>query len=231
MTNKSAHIICHMASTINGKTLGSSWGRDAKLYSELYQECHESFNSEAWMCGRVTMEKDFTGGNPPKLVEPAEVLERTAFVGNPSAVSFAVAIDAKGKLGWQENEISGDHIIAVLTEKVSDAYLQFLRKLSISYVFAGETEVDLAKAIQQLTSHFPIKTIMLEGGGHINGALLDAGLIDEISLLLLPIADNTPGNPTTFENPATQQTKGNRLKLDSVQQLKNDVLWLKYKRT
>jgi riboflavin biosynthesis pyrimidine reductase len=70
----------------------------------------------------------------------------------------------------------------------------------------------------------------LEGGGCLNGSFLNAGLIDEISLLLLPIADGTPNTQTVFEvshplrkNPATH------LHLAEVHPLEDDVLWLKYK--
>jgi riboflavin biosynthesis pyrimidine reductase len=35
-----------------------------------------------------------------------------------------------------------------------------------------------------------IRRLLLEGGGHINGAFLQAGLVDEISLLLVPGVDS-----------------------------------------
>lgn len=91
------------------------------------------------------------------MTDPAVPFDRIVFIRNTTAISFAVAVDPKERPGWTENEISGDHIIEVLTESVSDAYLLFLRKLSVSYVFAGETVVDFGKAIQQLTNHFPNK--------------------------------------------------------------------------
>ena len=70
---------------------------------------------------------------------------------------------------------------------------------NISYIFAGKEELDFQLAVEELGKLFPIQTIMLEGGGHINGSLLNEGLIDELSLLLLPLADGTPKTPTTFE--------------------------------
>ena len=39
---------------------------------------------------------------------------------------------------------------------------------------------------------------MVQGGGGNNGSWLKAGLIDEISLLLAPVADGTTGVPTVF---------------------------------
>jgi riboflavin biosynthesis pyrimidine reductase len=77
---------------------------------------------------------------------------------------------------------------------------------------------------------FPIQTLMLEGGGHLNGSLLNAGLIDELSLLVLPLADGTPHSPTTFEvSDYLSKGPATRLYLTDVQRLDNDVVWLKYR--
>lgn len=229
---KKPYVICHMMSTVDGRIISANWG-DAerrKIFGSIYEKCHESFDSQAWMVGRVTMEKDFTKGETPELSTPEIPIARVPFVGDVNATSFAIAVDGKGKLGWTSNEISGDHVIEVLTEQVSDAYLHHLQQKSVSYIFAGKEELDFSAALSQLAQLFPIQTIMLEGGGHINGSLLNEGLIDELSLLLLPIADGTPKTPTTFEvsdylpkGPATP------LLLSEVQQLEEGVVWLKYR--
>ena len=71
---------------------------------------------------------------------------------------------------------------------------------------------------------------MLEGGGHINGSLLNAGLIDELSLLILPVADGTPKTPTTFEvSEYLQKGPATELQLMDVKKLEYDVIWLTYK--
>ncbi|MCS0457471.1 MULTISPECIES: dihydrofolate reductase family protein [Rhizobium] len=67
---------------------------------------------------------------------------------------------------------------------------------------------------------------MLEGGGGINGSFLSAGLIDEISLLILPVADGSLNVPTTFDRPTGPAT---RLSLISVEQLEGDVVYLRYR--
>ena len=223
------YVICHMVSTVDGRIMTEHWGESYKKFDGLYEECHNSYNSDAWMVGRVTMEVNFTEGLQPELIKSEKPIERSAFVANKNASSFAIAVDPKGKLGWEENEIEGDLIIELLTESVADDYLYYLQKKKISYILAGKDTVDFKLALEQLQALFGIKTLMLEGGGHINGSLLNEGLIDELSLLILPLVDGTPKTPTTFEvseylkkNPATE------LKLKEVQQLRNDVLWLKY---
>ncbi|RTQ51707.1 RibD family protein [Hymenobacter gummosus] len=229
---KKPHVICHMMSSVDGKILSANW-QDQQLtdtFAGYFEKYHDTFTSQAWMCGRVTMERDFSGGVPPRPQTPPQPIAREPFIGNPDATSFAIAVDAHGKLGWDANETGGDHIIEVLTEQVGDDYLYYLQQQGISYLFGGQTEIDFAMVLEQLAELFPIETLMLEGGGHLNGSLLNAGLIDELSLLLLPIADGTPKSPTTFEvseylakGPAT------RLHLTQVEQLDNDVVWLKYR--
>ena len=134
------------------------------------------------------------------------------------------------KTGWEENKIDEDHVIEILSESVSDDHLQYLQNKMVSYVFAGKHELDFALALHQLSEHFGIKTLMLEGGGNINGSFLNAGLIDELSLLMLPLADGTVNAPTTFEVADYLPKKSaSALKLANVQKLDHDVLWLKYK--
>ena len=45
-------VICHMASTVNGKILTADWGdkEAVKTFSGFYEKCHESYKSQAWMC-------------------------------------------------------------------------------------------------------------------------------------------------------------------------------------
>jgi len=220
-----------MASTVDGRIISENWGSEKrrKNFYDIYEKCHANFISEAWMCGRVTLEKDFTNGEKPELIRSAKRIAREPFIGDRNATSFAIAVDAKGKLGWKSNNIGGDHIIEILTRQVSNAYLNYLQQKNISYVFAGDKEIDFRQALNQLASLFPIKTIMLEGGGHINGSLLNEGLIDELSLLIVPVADGTPKTPTTFEVGEYLQKKPAKiLRLVDVKRFENDVVWLKY---
>lgn len=219
-----------MGSTVDGRIIGENWGEDHDKYGSLYEECHNTFDSQAWMVGRVTMEKDFTEGKKPGSVKASEAIKREAFIGDEGATSFAIAVDAHGKLGWDENEIDGDHVIEILSESVPDDYLQYLQNKKVSYIFAGKKDLDFSLALSQLHDQFKIKTLMLEGGGHINGSLLNAGLVDEISLLILPLADGAVDAPTTFEVGKDLPKKdAQQLKLVDVKQLEHDVLWLRYK--
>ena len=91
-----------------------------------------------------------------------------------------------GRVHYGKDNVGGDHVVAVLGEQVSDAYLAELRQDGVSYIFAGAKGDDLAGAMEQLASRFGASKLLLEGGGRINGAFLKHRLIDEFSTLIFP---------------------------------------------
>lgn len=220
-----------MMSTINGKIIADNWGNAKSInkYYGIYEDCHETFGSNAWLVGRITMERHFSEDKKIKLKKTKTPILRKPFIGNPHAETFAIVIDAHGKLRWKENEVGGDHIIEVLTEQVSDEFLNHLEENKISYIFAGKKELNFNKALQQLADLFDIDTIMLEGGGHINGSFLNEELINELSILIIPVADSSSDTPTTFELGEYDQKKiSSAFKLKEVKKLAQDIVWLKY---
>ena len=114
----------------------------------------------------------------------------TVRLGDAAApgIAWGIALDAQGKIAWGRSDIGGDPIVAVLTERISDARLAGLRQDGVSYIFAGEQELDLALALEILNRELGLERLLLEGGGGSNGAFLRAGLIDEISLAICPAA-------------------------------------------
>lgn len=189
-----------MIMSLDGRISSSRWQLSPEGRSE-YEATAAAYQSNAWMCGRVTMAGFAHGAPPSPAATPA--LPKTDYIAPHSQESFAIALDPAGKLYWARNEIGGDHLITVLTEKVSPHYLAHLRAAGISYLFAGPDRIDLRMVLDKLASAFPIKTLLLEGGGKINGSMLQAGLIDELSILIAPFADGSNGTPTLFDLPTT----------------------------
>ena len=88
----------------------------------------------------------------------------------------------------------------MLTERVFDSHLAGLRRDSVSYIFAGERELDLGLALEILNRELGIERLLLEGGGGSNGSFLRAGLIDEISIAICPAVDGAKGAPSIFDS-------------------------------
>ena len=221
-------VICHMAMSIDGRIVVDGWPDTAVVRRE-YETVHDSYGADAWMCGRITMEP-FAGAvrADAELKREYAGPPREDHIAAGGHDSFAVAIDPSGRLAWQKNDIEGDHVVAVLSERVPDDYLAFLRERGVSYVLAGERDVDLAAALEKLGTSFGIRTLMLEGGGRINGGMLAAGLIDELSVLVSAVADGRIGTPAIFDVDAEQVTP-RALTLTAVEQRPDNILWLRYR--
>jgi 2,5-diamino-6-(ribosylamino)-4(3H)-pyrimidinone 5'-phosphate reductase len=156
-----------------------------------------------------------------------ERLPRTDFVARADAPSYAIAIDPTGKLRWRSGSIDEDHVVTVLTQRVPDRYLAFLRVRGVSYLFGGRDRIDLPVALRKLRKLFGIRRLLLEGGGKINGSFLAADAIDELSLLVAPVADGTVGSPTLFD--VGPHATPRRLELVSVQRRRGGLLWIRYR--
>ena len=221
-------VICHMTTSIDGRIVVDGWPDPAAVRRE-YEAVHASYGADGWLCGRVTMEA-FAGGvrGEDEVAREHSGGRREDFVAPGEYDSFAFAIDASGRLAWGTNDIDGDHVVAILSERVSDEYLAFLRQGGVSYLLAGDREVDLPLAMEKIGDRFGVKTLMLEGGGRINGGMLAAGLIDEVSVLMAPAVDGRVGTPALFDLDGDGAVP-RRLALEQVEQRANDVLWLRYR--
>jgi 2,5-diamino-6-(ribosylamino)-4(3H)-pyrimidinone 5'-phosphate reductase len=225
-TSSRPYVVCHMAPSVDGRIVTAGWKLPGSLSAE-YERTAATFRADAWMIGRISMEPYAGKARVPRR-KSAERLPRTDFVAVPDAHSFAIALDPSGKLTWRSGSIDDEHVITVLGERVGDDYLAFLRAKGVSYLFGGRKELDLGRVLRKLRSTFGIRRLLLEGGGKINGSFLAADLIDELSVLVAPVADGAIGTPSLFD---AGEGKGpcRRLKLLSSKRLTDDLLWLRYR--
>lgn len=219
-------VICHMTTSIDGRIVVDGWP-DSSGVRRAYEDVHASYQADGWLCGRVTMEP-FAGGVRPEeeVSREHEGGPREDFVAPGEHDSFAFALDPSGRLAWETNDLDGDHVVALLSDRVSDEYLALLRERGVSYLLAGAHDVDLALALGKIGARFGVRTLMLEGGGRINGGMLAAGLIDELSVLVAPIADGRVGTPALFDD---DDATPRRLVLEAVERRADDALWLRYR--
>ena len=222
---KRPYVICHMLPSIDGRIVTRGW--DVKNASREYERTASTFDADAWIIGRISMEPYAGKARVPSRKNGGRIA-REDFVAEHDATSYAIAIDPSGKLRWRANDIDGEHVITVLTESVSDDYLAFLQAKGVSYVFGGKSRIDLAKVLQKLRALFGIRKLLLEGGGKINGSFLAAGLIDELSVLVAPIADGSIGTPSLFDV-ADRRAHARNLTLLSIEKRGGGIVWLRYK--
>ena len=217
-----------MIPSVDGRIVTKGWKLPPRLIAE-YDRTARELRGDAWMVGRISM-APYAGKEwvPPR--KPSRATPRTDFIARNDADSYAIALDPSGKLAWQSGSIDEDHVIAILTEAVSDEYLTLLQAKGVSYLFGGKTDINLKSVLEKLLKNFGIKRLLLEGGGAINGTFLAADLIDEFSVLVAPIADGSVGTPSLFDvKPGKSSAR--RLKLVSFEKRTGHLVWVRYKRS
>jgi 2,5-diamino-6-(ribosylamino)-4(3H)-pyrimidinone 5'-phosphate reductase len=221
------YVVCHMASSIDGRIVTTGWKLPPGSLAE-YERTARTFGADAWMIGRISMEPYAGTARVPKRRD-RQPIRRADFIARRDAPSYAIALDPSGKLRWESASIDEEHVVTVLTQRVSDDYLAFLRSKGVSYLFGGRADIDLAKVLAKLRREFGIEKLLLEGGGKINGSFLAADLVDEVSVLVVPIADGGVGTPSLFDA-RDGQVPARRLRLVSAERRPRDLLWLRYRR-
>ena len=224
-------VICLMASSVDGRTLPSRW-RPKGAAGDLFEEVHDQLGSDAWLIGRVTGQEFAKGTAYPATT--TERFPRTNWIARRDAEAYGVVLDPHGKICWGRSDIGGDPIVVVLTEAVSDAHLAGLRSEGVSYIFAGQSELDLARVLDIVAQELGVKRLLLEGGGGANGAFLRAGLVDEFNLVLCPAVDGSKGAPSVFDSTeaeSDQRAPITAMTLESSTALDGGALWLRYRIT
>ena len=228
------YIICHMGTSIDGRLHPSRFTVPAKGISPdvlrgHYERVHDRFGADGWIVGRMTMSEMAKGTERP--VRDAPEVAREAHIAVRDGRKLAIGIDPSGRVHYGKDNIGGDHVVAVLGEQVSDAYLAELREDGVSYVFAGPGGDDLPRAMEEIASLFGVKTLLLEGGGRINGAFLKHRLIDEFSTLIHPAVDGVAGTQSIVDYDGPEGDRpgaGQSLRLTHCETLEGGMVWLRH---
>ena len=228
------YIICHMSTSIDGRLHPSRFtapaaGISRDVLRSHYERIHDSFEADGWLVGRKTMSEMAKGSE--RTIANAPKVPRQPHLGNRNGRKLGITIDPSGRVHYGKDNVGGDHVVAVLGEKVSDAYLAELREDGVSYIFAGAEGDDLEHALDQLATIFGVKKLMLEGGGRINGAFLKHKLIDEFSTLIYPAVDGTAGTQNIVDYDGAEGERpgaGQALRLTGCETLEGGMVWLRH---
>lgn len=65
----------------------------------------------------------------------------------------------------------------------------------------GRSEIDFPTALRQLRTTHQVRRLLCEGGGRLNNALFNLGLVDELHLTLCPVLLAGASSPTISDGP------------------------------
>jgi len=150
----------------------------------------------------------------------------------PDRRPLLAVVDSRGQVkGWRTLLASGYWRagIALCSAATPADHLAWLEERAIQRILIGADRVDLAAALDELSSRFGVTTVRVDSGGKLNGELLRLGLVDEISLLVHPYLVGGTSLASMFRAADLVHEVGVlQLELLQSRKVKQGVVWLRY---
>lgn len=221
---KKPYIICHMMASIDGRI---DCGMTAKLEGvDEYYEVLSQFHAPTTVSGKVTAKLEMA--KPGEFVpQNRESLGMEKVSKKREAVGYEVVVDTMGTLLWEDDTKHEKPHLIITSEQVTKEYLAYLDSLNISWIACGRTKINLERASEILADVFGVRRMAIVGGGAINAGFLDAGLLNEVSILFAPGIDGRGGRAAIFDG-LPMDREPFAVKLESVTSYDNGVVWLRY---
>lgn len=219
------YIICHMIASVDGRI-------DCYMTEQIeggneYYEALEALACPSMLMGRVTMQMHYALAEPFMPHDTTPIGCEMFHIAR-KADAYCIGIDTRGKLQWGANEFDGQALLIITDEECPKAYHDRLTEQGISWIAVGKNGINIARAMELLAEEFGVERLAVTGGGHINGAFLEAGLLDEVSFMVAPGIDGRDGMVAVFDGINDKNRPATRLRLESVRQL-GETVWMRYK--
>ena len=221
------YIVCHMLASVDGR-IDCDMTEQIEAGDEYY-EALERLDCPSMLMGRVTMQMHYALPEPFVCDDLTPIAcEAVHVAGQADEQDYCVAMDTRGTLRWPANEFDGQHLLVITSEDCPRAYHDTLTAQGISWIAVGRGGIDLPKAMELLHDKFGVKRLAVTGGGHINGAFLEAGLLDEVSFMLAPGIDGRAGMAAVFDGIKNPHRPATKLHLESVERMGEGTIWVRY---
>lgn len=215
-------VILHTAVSVDGRT---DWaGFDVALFYELVGRWSEG----ATLVGADTLLAAALTEEIPAETEVERAPEPAPGDNRP----LLVVVDSKGRIrAWHHWTRVGiwRKGISLCSASTPAEHLAYLSERGVEAFVAGSDLVDLDSALTWLAGEHGVRTVRVDSGGRLNGALLRAGLVDEVSVLIHPSLVGGSSPRSLFRAPDLESSdEVIDLSLEAVERLRGDVVWLRY---
>lgn len=148
----------------------------------LFYEIARRTAEDCTLCGCDTM----LAAKPDDPSDATPLPEPEDGDGRP----LMVVVDSRGRFrGYRSVMEFGAwrKAVALCTPETPAEHIDYLAAAGIEVFVSGTDRVDLAAALEWLNERFGVNVVRVESGGLLNGALLEAGLAEEVDLLVQPL--------------------------------------------
>lgn len=227
----------HVLSTIDGRISGGFMTTPKTAEARAaYGRIRKEMNADGLLYGSVTA-RAFAGEPPARPMKGAVVPEGD-FVTDAARRfegEYVVVLDLQGEVWWTDPILRRPGrpdaaVIEVVCGSTPPEFLAYLRKEGISYLMAGHDALDCHGLIGKLERLLGIRTLLICGGGIADWTLLQAGCVDEVSIVMAPLASGEQGAATIFDQmPGLTEGAPVSLELVEATPLKGNSVHLRYR--
>ena len=130
---------------------------------------------------------------------------------------------------WLRKQPYWRDAVALVAQASPAEGLERLAAKGVPVIVCGDRRVDLRAALETLAARHAVRTVRVDSGGALSGALVRAGLVDEVSVLLEPVVVGGVSPRTFLRGPdPTAPEDVARLHLQKVEQFDDGLVWLRY---
>lgn len=130
---------------------------------------------------------------------------------------------------WLRKQQHWRDAVALVSGATPRAARERLDGQGVTTLATGGDRVDLRAALELLNERYGVQTVRVDSGGALSGALLRAGLLPEVSVLLEPVLVGgvTPRTFVRGPDPASFADVAS-LRLAGLEQFDDGLVWLRY---
>ena len=196
-----------------------------------FYELASHWNEDATLVGSDTILLDTEGIDDTAMDSNREEIPQWLPVDD--ARPLLVIPDSRGRLrNWHllKKMPHWRHSVALCSNTTPKAYLDYLDETHIDYIIRGVDHVDLREALSELNVRYDVNVVRVDSGGVLNGVLLRAGLVDEVSVLIDPCLVGGVTPRSLFRAPDLASfAEVIHLRLTHIESVRGDIVWLRYK--
>ena len=193
----------------------------------LYYELASRWKADAMLSGSNTI----LMGLPGNLEEPETFTTPVEY--DPLAVPRLVVVDSRGRIrNWNilRSQPYWREVTVLCSHTTPDEYFKYLDRRGVPYIITGDDHVDFRLALEELNIRYGVQSVRVDSGGILNGLLLRAGLVNEVSVLIDPCTVGGTSPKTWYVAPDLASPDGiQRLELIHCEQVRENIVWLKYR--
>jgi 2,5-diamino-6-(ribosylamino)-4(3H)-pyrimidinone 5'-phosphate reductase len=212
-------VIVHNALSVDGRTVGF----EPNL--ELFYGLASTWQEDVTLAGSETI----IAASRLNFDEP---MPPAGAVNDPASEGLLAVVDSRGRVkSWRQVKAwpFWSRFVSIGSSTTPGEHLRYLEYQSVDSLIAGHERVDLRIALEELNQRYGAQTVRVESGGWLNGALLEQGLVDEVSVVTHPVLVGGFSPATLFRSSHLADPANLiNLELAECKSLDGGYIWLRY---